>query len=294
MTAITTNDKLSQPRQVLPTKCLNLGCGSRFDPEWINVDASSSSPFVRAHDLSKGLPFADDSFRVVYHSHFLEHLPKKKALPFLQECYRVLEPGGILRIAVPDLEQLARLYLQALEKALHGDEEWGHNHEWIVIKLYDQAVREQSGGAMLEYLQRDTIPNEDFVCKWSGDAKRIIQEIRNRSLNSSDSNSRHEGLLTRMHKWPRRLRSLILMILLGAESYAALDVLRFRSRGEIHRWMYDRYSLAKLLTRAGFVDPKAVGPTESRIPGWGDLHLDVETDGTVYKPDSLYMEAIKS
>jgi predicted SAM-dependent methyltransferase len=293
MKVSTSNEVLRRP-EVPPTKCLNLGCGSRFDPKWINIDASSSSPFVRAHDLTKGLPFVDCSFRVVYHSHVLEHLPRKKALPFLQECHRVLEAGGTLRIAVPDLEQLVRVYLEALEKALRGEEEWKQHYEWAMIKLYDQSVREQSGGAMLEYLQRSTIPNEDFVCRWSGDARRIIQQSRSGSPKLPSHNSRIHRLLTRVRNAPELLRLLILRVLLGPDGGVALSVARFRMSGEIHHWMYDQYSLANLLRQAGFEDARKVGPTESYIPSWADYHLDTDPNGTVYKPDSLYMEAIKN
>jgi hypothetical protein len=58
--------------------------------------------------------------------------------------------------------------------------------------------------------------------------------------------------------------------------------------------MYDRYSLARALESAGFQDPRIMGPTESQIPGWTEYHLDTEADGTVYKPDSFYVEARKS
>src|SRR6266576_6947071 len=98
-------------------KGLNLGCGTRFHPEWTNIDVGYVNPHVQIHDVRKGLPFLDDTFDVVYHSHLLEHLPRESALPFSQECYRVLKRGGIIRVAVPDLERIARLYLQTLAKA---------------------------------------------------------------------------------------------------------------------------------------------------------------------------------
>ena len=72
-----------------------------------------------------------------------------------------------------------------------------------------------------------------------------------------------------------------------------LAVARFRSSGEIHQWMYDRYSLKGLFEKAGFTDVNRVGPTESRIPDWTSYNLDTDSDGTVYKPDSLYLEATK-
>jgi predicted SAM-dependent methyltransferase len=85
-------------------RCLNLGCGSRFHPTWTNLDAISSNAAVRACDLNKGIPFPDNSFQVVYHSHVLEHFPKDKAFELMQECRRVLETGGVIRVAVPALE----------------------------------------------------------------------------------------------------------------------------------------------------------------------------------------------
>jgi ubiquinone/menaquinone biosynthesis C-methylase UbiE len=91
-------------------RCLNLGCGSRFHPTWTNLDAISSNAAVRACDLNKGIPFPDNSFQVVYHSHVLEHFPKDKAFELMQECRRVLETGGVIRVAVPDLEQIVRMY----------------------------------------------------------------------------------------------------------------------------------------------------------------------------------------
>jgi predicted SAM-dependent methyltransferase len=121
-------------------RCLNLGCGSRFHPTWTNLDAISSNAAVRACDLNKGIPFPDNSFQVVYHSHVLEHFPKDKAFELMQECRRVLETGGVIRVAVPDLEQIVRMYLKALELSLQGDETWQHNYEWLMIQLYDQAV----------------------------------------------------------------------------------------------------------------------------------------------------------
>ncbi|HKZ43378.1 MAG TPA: methyltransferase domain-containing protein, partial [Candidatus Hodarchaeales archaeon] len=67
---------------------LNLGCGSRFHPDFVNIDFVSSSPCVLAHNVTTGIPFSDNSFDVVYHSHLLEHLHKEQALKFLRECAR--------------------------------------------------------------------------------------------------------------------------------------------------------------------------------------------------------------
>jgi predicted SAM-dependent methyltransferase len=87
---------------------LNLGCGNRYHPAWVNMDLHPRGRGVPIYDLAQGIPMDDSSFDVVYHSHVLEHIPSLAALPFIQECCRVLRPGGILRVVVPDLERICQ------------------------------------------------------------------------------------------------------------------------------------------------------------------------------------------
>ena len=68
-----------------------------------------------------------------------------------------------MRVVVPDLEEIARLYLRALELARQGDRDWQDNYEWMMIELYDQTIREVSGGGHGAYLNRPFIPNRAFV-----------------------------------------------------------------------------------------------------------------------------------
>ena len=100
---------------------VNLGCGSRCHPAWINIDIAPCVPGVIAHDLSRGIPLPDSSCDVVYHSHLVEHLRPEDARRFMKECYRVLKAGGILRVATPDLERICRLYLEKLEGAFASE-----------------------------------------------------------------------------------------------------------------------------------------------------------------------------
>jgi predicted SAM-dependent methyltransferase len=122
-------------------KLLNLGCGNRFHPAWTNVDFVSTNSVVIAYDLNKGINYPDASYDVVYHSHLLEHFAKNDAERFISECFRVLRPGGIVRVAVPDLEKLAKIYLETLENACDGVTGQAANYEWIMLHLYDQTVR---------------------------------------------------------------------------------------------------------------------------------------------------------
>jgi predicted SAM-dependent methyltransferase len=279
-------------------KRLNLGCGSRFHPAWTNVDFVAVSPSVLSHDLRKGIPFPDEEFDVVYHSHVLEHFSQPRARAFLRECLRVLKPGGTLRVVVPDLEGIAKTYLGTLEQAAAGDEQARDDHEWMMIELYDQTVRESAGGEMAAYLSRDGLSNREFVISRVGLAARQLIESAERSrapqadAASGGARGTMLGRLRRILSDRVARREALVRRLLG-EEYELLELGRFRRGGEVHLWMYDRFSLSRVLTEAGFQRTQTVGAAESRIQGWSDYHLDTEPDGTVCKPDSLFMEASK-
>src|SRR5260370_12816703 len=121
---------------------VNIGCGQSPPPGWHNYDNSpaiwigqsrlatgalrmlgllnqgnlSYIAYCRQNDIRyadaiKHIPYADGSVSVIYSSHMVEHLDQTEARRFMQECYRALESGGTLRIAVPDLLPLARAYV---------------------------------------------------------------------------------------------------------------------------------------------------------------------------------------
>jgi predicted SAM-dependent methyltransferase len=271
------------PASAPPWSGLNLGCGSRFHPAWINVDLQPVHASIRRLDVTQRLPFDDAAFDAVYHSHVLEHLTRDCALSFLQECKRVLKPGGILRMAIPNLEAIVRLYLYALEDAWRGDEEALAHHRWLVMELYDQATRERSGGSMLHHLQEE--PCELAWFRLGIDGTRLQKQLPSLARPANPTwRDRWRGWL--LGSWRERL----VRLLLGKE-YALLQLGRFRRGGEIHHWMYDRVSLRDLLRQAGFEHFRCTGPAESAIPNWTDYHLDMAPDGAVCKPDSLFVEA---
>jgi predicted SAM-dependent methyltransferase len=63
-----------------------------------------------AWNLANALPFDSGSVAAVFHEHLLEHLPVEAGDRFMQECFRVLKPGGILRVGVPDAGRLIQSY----------------------------------------------------------------------------------------------------------------------------------------------------------------------------------------
>ncbi len=280
-------------------KLLNLGCGSRFKKDWINIDFKSSDPAVKACNLLEGIPLPDSYVGFVYHSHVLEHFSKNRAQFFLSECLRVLKPGGSLRVVVPDLEGIVRSYLESLDDAKAGKDGADSRYEWMKIELLDQMVREKPGGEMRTYLSAETIPAKDFIINRLGvEAKRIIENAKVRNARTLRVNSRKLSLSSRISNFldliqsPGKWREYLLRCFL-CDEYTVIQDGKFRRSGEIHRWMYDSYSLKKALNAAGFVDIIERSATESYMPDWQTYFLDNEPNGSIYKPDSLYMEGRK-
>lgn len=265
---------------------LNLGCGERFHPDWINVDLTAGRSGVIAHDLAKGIPFPSESADAVYLAAVFEHIRRNDAANFLREIFRVLKPGGTVRVGVPDLEQICRIYLEKLEAALAGDKQAVRDYDWMMLEMFDQMVRETSGGSMLEYLKRQSLPNEKFIVDRIGDEGRnLIDQVRRQQPKKSFSQ--------RIRAIARAASDRLLKIMAGRKGARAFAIGRFRLSGEVHHWMYDRFSLARELTAAGFSEPSVRSASESAIPDWNRYCLDVQSDGTINKPDLFFMEAIK-
>ena len=90
---------------------LHIGCGPFVMDGWLNVDINCYRPDIRYLDAGKPYPFPDHSFNYIYSEHLFEHLSVEEQTVMLQECYRILKPGGRMRLAMPNLHFLMELYL---------------------------------------------------------------------------------------------------------------------------------------------------------------------------------------
>jgi predicted SAM-dependent methyltransferase len=102
---------------------LHIGCGGHHLKDWINLD---NHPAPLTTNLDWGLPLPTGSTRFVFLSHLLEHLfYPAQSHRLLDEIHRVLMPGGVVRIVVPDIEQCLRAYAD-------GDESFfrDRRHHW--------------------------------------------------------------------------------------------------------------------------------------------------------------------
>jgi SAM-dependent methyltransferase len=267
--------KSAQPARMFTTQpgkplMVNLGCGSTFDPNWINMDFIPASPAVITYDLRKRLPFDSNTCDVVYAAHVLEHFSRAMAQTFIRECYRVLRPGGVLRIVVPDLEMITRLYLRYLEGAVAGEPQAVARHEWMTLELLDQLTRERTGGEVMRYWMQHPMPAEEFVVERTGvEVRRFLAANRQKPGYSPPVQPE-----------------------LTAEP-SPKEIAKFRATGETHKWMYDRFSLQRLLNQTGLTHITHCSAGESAIAGFVDFALDTDPDGAIRKPDSLYMEGVK-
>ena len=240
------------------TTILNLGCGTKTSPRTVNIDWSiylrmKRNPIARRlaplvlsdarrekfislddnfviHDLRKGIPAEDNTVEAVYHSHILEHIDRGAVPGFFAEIRRVLRPGGVHRVVVPDLERYAREYLTSLEKGVEAPSQ-RRAHDATVSQMILQMVRREASGT------------------------------------------------SQQSPFQRRVENM----LLGDA----------RKRGETHMWMWDRVNLTCALEEAGFRDAQILDFQTSRIPEWNDLGLDRRADGSEYKPESIYVEALR-
>jgi predicted SAM-dependent methyltransferase len=262
-------------------RLLNIGCGRVAHPAWINYDLEqvSDCPHVRVHDLRTGIPEADGSIDAVYSSHVLEHLTPEEAIPFLAEQRRVLKPGGVLRIVVPDLEAICRNYCTQLDLALHGAPDF--RYDYTLLELYDQTVRSTHGGQMGKLWHSGSIPDLAYVAQRHGrEAMDVIEGLPHAPAPQP----------TFLDRVKRKSAKLAVQVCLGSAGVVAFEEGQIRQSGEIHRWMYDRFSLARLLTANGFHDPIVWPASQSQIPDFVNYDLESQ-NGQPRKPDSLYMEA---
>lgn len=89
---------------------LHIGCGSVILPSpFENLD-TRDLPGVNHVSEAYPLTFEDNTFDLVYSSHVLEHFEKNQTQDIVNEWVRILKPGGIIRLSVPSLENLIKIY----------------------------------------------------------------------------------------------------------------------------------------------------------------------------------------
>ena len=91
-------------------KKLQLGCGRNWLEGWLNSDYFPRTSDILQLDVTVSLPFENDTFDYIFSEHVIEHISYPEGAYMLEECFRVLKPGGVLRVGTPDLAFLINLY----------------------------------------------------------------------------------------------------------------------------------------------------------------------------------------
>ncbi|NWF35548.1 methyltransferase domain-containing protein [Mariprofundus sp. KV] len=150
-------------RKRLSTAMLNdepaivFGCGDTSYPGWTHMDCFFADHVDLVFDLRRRLPFENQSIARCYSEHFMEHLLPVEAKQHLSDVYRVLKPGGVYRVVVPDTGKFMRKYAEgdvdfialahpweehAID-AIYSIVNWGGDHR----SIYDFETLERYGRA---------------------------------------------------------------------------------------------------------------------------------------------------
>ena len=95
-----------------PVRRLNWGCGATGEPGWINSDLKDGPSIDITADIRDGLPLETASLDYIVSVHALPMISYPDLVPVLQELRRMLKPGGVLRLALPDLDRNIDAYLR--------------------------------------------------------------------------------------------------------------------------------------------------------------------------------------
>ena len=275
-----------------------------FLKEWTNVQFSlvprSADGKVNYHDLREPLQFADNTFDAADATHVFEHLTPEEGRRFAGELYRVLKPGGVCRVSVPDLERACQDYLRCLDKCRKEPSANNvYRYQWSVWEIFEQIVRERSGGRMLEALTREDLDVE-FIEERYGDVFREFYGKATAEPENEAGNTPHRSALRRLLAKPpaeipsvifRKVKTAVSSRLRGRQPAAVQNDPRLM--GERVKWMYDRVSLRLLLENRGFENASVKNCAESDIVGWERYHLSRSNYGDYAIDPSVFVEAKK-
>jgi predicted SAM-dependent methyltransferase len=102
----------SRARRVRGPVRLSIGSGSKVPDGWLGLDFRERGPAVYSADLRRPLPLPDACVDAILAEHILEHMFLDDGIRLLDECHRVLRPGGVIRVVSPDAELIGRMLLE--------------------------------------------------------------------------------------------------------------------------------------------------------------------------------------
>ena len=174
-----------------------------------------------------------------------------------------------------------------------GNESAINDYNWIMLEFYDQVIRNTTDGEMQTYIQNIKSNDPTFIVDRIGNEFNNIQRNSVNEKQLFEKNKKQTSFLQKaMYYFTYATYKNKLKRLLFNEDCKYIEIGKFRQSGEIHQWMYDRFSLKQLMEETGFICVVKITPFYSSIPDWDKYSLDV-SNGQINKPDSLFMEGMK-
>ena len=260
-------------------KNLNLACGNSIiiSDDWINIDFITESKSVIKCNILKGLPFKECSIANIYTSHFIEHVPLNKIKFLLNDLYKVLVPGGILRIVTPDFNEICDTYLKLINQK-NLDEA-----RFVKIELLDQLVRLKQGGLLGKKLRSFSRNNNLKMLEF---ANRRIGYNKNQKFENLKKN-------TKFYKISKFIRQKYINTILNFLPSSFKDSnISYTEHAEKHTWVWDYDELKNELTKYGFINIRKKNFRESDILNF-KFELDVMDNKPRKGTQSMFVEAQK-
>jgi predicted SAM-dependent methyltransferase len=218
----------------------------------------------------------------VYSSHFIEHIPRNEILNFLVECRRVLKPGGLIRLVLPDFEKIVREYIANIDQ---GNSLFS---EFNIIEMIDQCVRAESGGEMIKWYRQNSNKSLQSYVKARTGHNPISNTEKSKDIYRRFRNLKFIKITLKIQK----IYSEIIISLLP-KWYVRNNVSK-TAPGEKHLWMYDFNSLKNVLYEAKFTSIFEVDSLKSSNSEFPIYPLDIDLNNEPRKGlQSMYIEATK-
>lgn len=262
-----------------------MACGDLFiiSEMWENCDFAPQSKDVRQVDLLKKLPYKNNTFDVVYCSHFIEHIHLDKIQEFLTECKRVLKPKGLIRIVLPDFENMAREYVKNIDLGYYKFSEFN------IVEIVDQLVRNKSGGSLSDWYIK--AKNDSEMSAYIN--TRTGYEFKSRDLLNISFFTRLKRFTFYKLKFKIQFKVINLVVSLFPKWFRDNHISKTMT-GEKHMWVHDYHSISNFLHLSGFFGISKVDSHNSGAPNFPLFPLDLNEQGNSRKgSESMYIEALK-
>ncbi|HEU4520490.1 MAG TPA: methyltransferase domain-containing protein [Thermoanaerobaculia bacterium] len=168
---------------------IHLGCGEHRIRGWINADLAFTGAQDLLADLGQALPFRNESAQFIHSEDLLEHMDLAQGLALLRECYRVLRPGGVMRLLTPDAAAIVEhIYLRPEKRHLRWcDRELGAGSRVEALNMHFRMNGEHRFIYDFDYL-RHVLSEIGFSVRrvrWNDSAYRELRflDLRNFGLN---------------------------------------------------------------------------------------------------------------